>query len=218
MTQKYRHLAFPNCDPSTQGGATYSIKYALLGTFLFLALFALPTFLPSSAAWQRALDQGFTQEEIERGAQYSMQRRLLSWPLKFLNMALLVVLAFRGRAISEWCAHRVCNWWLPTVMLVGLVCMLILEILSLPFALAGLEHLRAWELTERSQLDWFRERMLAIAVFGGIQLLVLPGFYLLLRCFPRTWWLWAGLGTTAIAVVGAFLLPVFIIITILFLL
>jgi STE24 endopeptidase len=187
-----------------------AMRYALLGTFLFLALFALPPFLPSSTAWQRALDQGFTQEDIERGAQYTMQRRLLAWPYVFLKMTLLVVLAFRGRAVAEWCGHCVRHWWLPTVILVGLVCMLILEIVSLPFGLAQLEHLRAWELTERSQLDWFRERMLAFSVFGGIQLLVLAGFYLLLRCFPRTWWLWAGLSTAAIAVAGAFLLPVFI--------
>lgn len=174
----------------------------------FLVPFAIVTFLPSEEARLQALEQEFTPEQIERGQQYALERRLFFWSSTVLHLALLVVLVVHSRRIADTCATWARGWWLPTVLLVGLTISLAEEAVSLPFGLARLEHLRSWGLTKQSMGDWLSQHFLALGVFGGIEALVLIGFYLLLRYCPRTWWLWSAAGTTLVSIVGVYLLPI----------
>ena len=74
---------------------------------------------------------------IERGLQYSFERRLLFWPLVALRLGFLFVLLETGwaRTVTDWCRARVGGRWLLSVLLVGLLYFLADELLSLPFAI-----------------------------------------------------------------------------------
>jgi STE24 endopeptidase len=79
-----------------------------------------------------------------------------------------------------------------------------------PFGFIFLEHSRAWGLTDRSVGDWLRQRCLSLAVYGGIQALVVTGFYVLMRCLPRTWWLACSLASPLLAIAGTIIQPLFL--------
>src|ERR1700686_4115664 len=120
------------------------------GALLFVTLFVVTAFSHSSAARAEAALY-FSDEVIERGLEYSFQRRLLFWPLLALRFGLLVVLVETGlgRRVTDRCQALVGGRWLPTVLLVGALYFLADELLSLPFAIGHFELARAWGLTSR---------------------------------------------------------------------
>jgi Zn-dependent protease with chaperone function len=73
-----------------------------------------------------------------------------------------------------------------------------------------LEHQRSWGMTERLVADWLHERLISMAVSGILWTGIVVGLYVLIRRWPRRWWLAA----TSFALVGglgyAFLQPLVI--------
>src|SRR5260370_20400695 len=89
----------------------------LVGDMVFIGLFLADTFgVPARAE----AAPYFTPEEVERGVEFSFQRRLLYWTGAALHLAVLAVIVFSGfarkfaDAISRWG----CGRWLITVFLV----------------------------------------------------------------------------------------------------
>jgi STE24 endopeptidase len=185
------------------------MKAFVLATVFLMIFFALPTFIASPSARAEA-EQYFTAAQIQRGLDYSFERRLLFWPQTALHLGLLLVLCAWARPLTDACARLVAGRWLPTVVLVGVICALAVEALSLPFSLARLELMRAWGLKPQAAGDWLLDHCKRFAIFGGVQALILAGFYLLMRWLPRTWWLVCGLATVGLAMLTAFLLPIWI--------
>ncbi len=183
----------------------------LAGIFVYVALFVFTTFVPSAEAQAEAA-RFFSAEEIERGLQFSYQRRLLFWLQTGVNLGLLAALVFTGwaRRLADtgmrWSGQR---WWL-TILFVGAVVFLAQACLALPLGLIRLENQRAWGLTQRSIPDWLVEHFISLGVAAIIGGALLMGLYLLIRCFPRTWWALATAGALLFAVAFAFVLPVLI--------
>ena len=73
------------------------MKYLILFMAILLTFFAVPCFLPSEEARDKALKAGFTPEEIQRGREYSFQRQMFFWPHTLLHLALLTFLVSRSR-------------------------------------------------------------------------------------------------------------------------
>ena len=171
----------------------------------------MTTFSHSPATRAAAADY-FPDDVIERGLQYSFERRLLFWPLIALRLGLLVVLVESGlgRKLADWCQRLVGGRWLPTVLMVGLLFFLADEVLTLPFAIAHFELARAWGLTNRGLTDWLVDRAKGLGVAMVTDGIVLVGFYMLLRWFPRRWWLVATAVGTLLGIAYAFLAPVVI--------
>ncbi len=189
------------------------MKWLLLsGSAFFVALFALTTFVPPSAEIQREARKYFTAEEIERGQEFAFQRRLLFWTATFLQLGILAWLVFGGlgRKLADGCLALTRGRWLWAVLLVGGFCFMALEAVALPIGLARLEVLRAWDMTRRSVADWLWEHLLGVGVTASFKVVVLLGLYLLIRFFPRTWWLPADLGTMALGAGFALVLPIWI--------
>lgn len=185
-----------------------TVRWILIA-WAFAVPFYIPGYIPSEESQRQALAVGFTEEQIEVGRQYSLQRRALALVGTYLHIAILVILVVHSRRVADGCL-RVCRgWWLPAVLVMGLCLLLLDEIIDLPLGIVRHEHLRQWGLTQQGLGDWLQQHFLALAVFGGLEALILAGFYLLVRYFPRTWWLWSAVGTTFVAIAGAFLLPVF---------
>jgi STE24 endopeptidase len=178
---------------------------------LFFLLFILTVFVPSSAA---RLDAGryFTAEEIDRGLAYSLERRLLFWGASAAQLGVLLVLGLTGvgRRLADTVATVSRGYWLPSVLGVGAVCYLSVELLQFPFSLGRFYLARAWGMTERGVLPWLGEHLLAQGVallLGGI---ALTGLYVLLRYLPRWWWLAGSVGGGVFGAGVALVLPIFI--------
>lgn len=189
------------------------MKWILLaGIAFFLALFALTTFASPDADLEKQAKKYFTAADIQRGQEFSFQRRLLFWTGTFLHLGMLACIVASGfaRKLADCCLAWARGRWLLAVLLVGAICYLADEALALPVALARLENLRAWGMTSRSTGDWLAERCLAHGVSAIAEGIVLVGLYLLFRYFPRAWPVLASLGGIALGVGFAVILPVWI--------
>ena len=180
------------------------MKYLILFMAILLTFFAVPCFLPSEEARDKAPEGGLHagRNPTRPGVFVPAADVLLAADDPAPGPADCFCVA-RSRKLADACSRWVRGWWLPTVLLVGVVWALLEEAINLPFGLARLEHSRAWGLTERSTLDWLQQHYLAFAVYGGIEALVLAGFYVLLRYLPRTWWLACSLAAPLLGVAGA---------------
>ncbi len=182
------------------------------GFFVFIFLFVVTTFSPSSEYRQLAQQEGFVPEQIEAGWQLAVERKFLFWSSTFLTLIFLTVLVFSGWArkladhFARWTGNR---WWL-TVLLMGAFCFLAQKLLLFPLSVISLEHWRAWGMTERSFLDWLADYGKTLALSAGIGAVLLVGFYGLLRWFPRTWWVWTTLLGGLLGIAFAFVLPIWI--------
>jgi STE24 endopeptidase len=178
---------------------------------LFVTLFVVTTFSHSSAAQAEAAAY-FPDDVIQRGLEYSFQRRLLFWPSIALRLGLLVLVVQTGwaRKLTDRCRALVAGRWLPTVLVVGFFFFVADEFLSLPFAIGHFELARSWGLTQRGLPDWLGDHVKGLGVAAVTDGIVLVGLYLLLRWLPRYWWLVATAAGTLLAIVYAYLAPVLI--------
>jgi STE24 endopeptidase len=182
-----------------------------LGALLLVTVFVVTTFSHSSLAREEAAAY-FPPDVIDAGFQFSFERRLLFWPLVALRLGLLTVLVTTGlaRTMTDRCEKRARGRWFLTLLIVGCLFFVADELLSLPFAIAHFELIRAWGLSDRSLAGWFDDyakNLLVTAVTDGI---VVFGLYFLLRWFPRRWWLLAAAGGTLLGIGYAFAAPLVI--------
>ena len=102
------------------------------GALLFVSLFVVTTFSHSEAARAEAAAY-FSPDVIDKGLEFSFERRLLFWPLMALRLGLLVLLVTTGlaRKVTDRCQALVGGRWLPTLLLVALLYFLADELISL---------------------------------------------------------------------------------------
>lgn len=181
------------------------------GAAAFLALAAL-TMVSRSPEREAIAPRYFSAEEIARGRRLAQQRRALFWSYQAARIFLLAWLSLSGAAAAL--AARVAavaggRWWLAA-LLAGAALFLAQELVSLPWGVGSLYHLRAWGLTDRSFGSWLLEHLKALGVSATIGTVLLLGFYALVRLAPRSWWLWSALSGSLLAVFLAYLAPVLI--------
>jgi STE24 endopeptidase len=178
----------------------------------FFVLFVLTVFVPYPPAFEQAHGAGFNTDDIETGLQYSFERRLLVWPSWMLELLLLGSLALTswGRRLADrflvWTGGR----RIPAVLAVGAVYLVLHECFAFPLAVARMCHTWAWEMSDRTFLDWLWQRYLAFAIDTVWEAGVLAGFYALLILFPRTWWALAAIGASLLGIAYAFVAPILI--------
>lgn len=178
----------------------------------FFALFILNVFVPYPPALQQAQDAGFDRNTIDTGLQLSFERRLLLWPSRFLELGLLAFLGLTstGRRLAD----RLLLWFrdyrIPAALGVGFVYILLHEVYALPLGIARYVHLRSWDMSNQSLLEWLRDRYVSWGVDLVWEMIMGVGLYSLLILFPRFWWLLAALGASALGVAYAFFAPILI--------
>jgi STE24 endopeptidase len=179
---------------------------------VFIALFVVTTFVPSPATQAEAQDYGFSPEEIEDGLRYSLERKLIFWASAGTSLLFwtVVVLAGWSRKVADLCGLVTGGRWLLTVLLMGAICFAAQVVLALPFGLVGLEVQRSWGMTSRPISDWLADLTKGLAVSAVIGAPLLVGFYLLLRLFPKSWWLVATAAGIPLAMGYALVMPVLI--------
>jgi STE24 endopeptidase len=213
------------------------LRLALVGVLVaFFTLFVITTFLPTPAAEYQTARLYFTEAEIEIGLQYSFERRLLFWASTGVDLGLLLTLVATGaaRRIADAFAHwtgycpgspgepAASRWqalrrgttdlvrWLATLLLVGLAYLVLHELLQFPISLARHYHSRAWGMTQQPLADWLGQHFLAAAVMAVGEGVAGVGLYVLLRYFPRTWYVVGTVGATLLAFATVYLMPVLI--------
>jgi STE24 endopeptidase len=188
------------------------IKAVLALLAVFGVLFALTTFPQSPQAREKALQEKFTEQEIEDGYRLSVQLKLISWAGIFLELGFLLAIAGTGRA--RWFADRFDRWsgarWWLALLYMGGFCFLALSLLSLPLAIIRLEVLQTWGMSHQALVDWLGDYGKRIGLSAGIGALVLIGWYALMRWLPRLWWAAAAALGSVLAVAFAWLLPIWI--------
>ena len=176
----------------------------------FLVLFILTTLVPYPPARETALHSGFSSDLIETGLQYTFERRFFSWGWIALELTLLYVLVFTS--LSRRWADRWLAWTggrrVLAVMGMGLAYVLIQEVLYLPIGIGQHYHSAAWGMAKLRLLGWLRDHYLAFGINLVWEAIILAGFYGLLIGFPRTWWLLAPIGGSALGIAYAFLAPI----------
>jgi STE24 endopeptidase len=175
----------------------------------YLALAASSVMARSPMREARA-QRYFSASEIERGRQFSRERRLVYWVAQGAQLGLLLALLISGSAAAL-AARAMAGGGrsgLPALFVGGGV-FLAQELVGLPFSIyGGFSHLRRWGLTDRSFASWLIDHLKALGVQAVIGALLLLALYGAMRLWPRTWWLAAGLGSGALSIVFAFLAPV----------
>jgi STE24 endopeptidase len=174
-------------------------------------LFVLTTFVPYAPARVEAQEY-FTPDEIAVGLEYSFQRRLFYWASVAVELALLCTLALTslGRRWADRCLAWTGERRLFAVLLFGLGYYIVDQLLYLPISLARLHHARVWGMYNLGDLDWLRDRSIAMGVDLVSKGIAGAGFYTLLILLPRTWWLLAPLGGSGLGVAYVFLAPILI--------
>src|SRR5438105_1007673 len=98
----------------------------VIGAIIFVVLFLVTTFAPPSRA---EAEPYFTSEEIDRGLEFSFERRLLDWTGAALHLAVLTFIVCSGfaRRLADLLESWVGGRWLGAVLLVGGFCFLVEE-------------------------------------------------------------------------------------------
>jgi STE24 endopeptidase len=196
----------------------------------FLVLFIVSTFVPPPATEVDHARLYFTEEQIETGLRFAFERRFFFWGSTALELGLLLALvgtgwlgklcarwtgysdddAAVGASLTErlWSSRSSLARWLVTLLLVGAGYAILYELLQFPLAVGRFYHSRAWGMTERPFADWLGQYVPASGVTIAGEAIPGVGLYLLLRWFPRTWYLWAGAGGICMAFAFAWLMPV----------
>jgi STE24 endopeptidase len=113
-------------------------------------------------------------------------------------------------ALGAWLAGFTANPWL-LVPAFAAVYGGIDSLLGTPLSYySGFVLPHRYELSTQSLKDWLLDRVKGLAVGGPIALLLLEIFYLFLRAYPETWWLWAAGFMLVFSVLLSNLAPVLI--------
>jgi STE24 endopeptidase len=212
------------------------VKTCLAGTLVaFVLLFVTSTFLPPPAAELAQARRYFTDDQIATGRLFSFERNLYFWYATAVELGLLITFALIARPLtnvfSRWTGYdaaataaapgaarwqRLRTWgshfsrWLATLLLLLATYAVAHELLQLPIAVGRYELSRAWGMTTQPFDDWFNQHLLSAAIGFVAEVITAVGLYVLLRWFPRTWFLWGTAGGVAFAFMTALLLPVLI--------
>jgi STE24 endopeptidase len=201
----------------------------------FVLLFILTTFVPPPAAEYAEARRFFSLDEIATGETFGFGRKLFFWASTALELGLLIALVVTGAArrladtYSHWLrldvvpaavdgsrGRRLRAWagslgrWLVVLLLMGATYAILHELLQFPLSVGRFYYSRAWGMTDRPLGDWLREYALGLGVNLIGEMVAGVGLYLLLRWFPRTWYLWGAGGGLALAFAVAYLMPIVI--------
>jgi STE24 endopeptidase len=170
------------------------------------------TFIPYAPAIANARDAGFSSAEIETGLQFTFERRWFTLASTALELGLLSLFALTsvGRRVADRFLSWTYGWRIPAAVALGGTIWAVHQLLYLPIGIASFYHRHYWGMSNLDLDVWLREYALSQGIEGFLELVALVGLYMLLVRFPRTWWLIAPFGASALAMGYALLSPIVI--------
>ena len=127
-----------------------------------------------------------------------------------LAAALVLGLTPAGARIVAWVAQAFGGHWLAEAVLGGLAILLLVWVVSLPFAAWRHTVLRDYGLSTQSWGGWAVDVLKSCAVGAVTGAAVLSGFYTVTRFAPDWWWAFGAVGAAALVIVLSFVFPVLV--------
>lgn len=149
-------------------------------------------------------------ERQEKARLYARLRRRLMLVDLLLGAAYTLAWLVSGAALALESAVRALSpnpWWMVAAF--GLVFGGIYYLLDLPLAYyTGYTLPHRFGLSTQTLRGWLADQLKGLLVGGSLGLVLLETVYALLRAFPESWWLWAGVILLLFTVLLANLAPV----------
>ena len=127
-----------------------------------------------------------------------------------LVVALLLGSTPAGARIVAWVAQPFGGHWLAEALLGGLVILMMVWLVSLPFAAWRHIVLRDYGLSTQNWGGWAVDLLKSCAVGAVTGAVVLAGFYTLTWFAPGWWWAFGAVGAAALVVLLSFVFPVLV--------
>jgi Zn-dependent protease with chaperone function len=125
----------------------------------------------------------------------------LAIPALVLATGLSVALRDRSRRLAR-------GWFGPTVLVYAALYLAIVALIGLPLDyIQGFARLHEYGLSNQTVGRWFGHWVIGQGVNLILSMLAAAGVYLLIRRFPRGWWVAAGLTAVPLGLLGAYASP-----------
>jgi STE24 endopeptidase len=166
---------------------------------------------PTRAARAAAL-RGIPADVVTRGRALHAALRPSSYGSRLAGLvaALLLGLTPAGARIVTWVAEPFGGHWLSEAVLGGLVVLMLLWLVSLPFGAWRHTVLRDYGLSTQDWRGWAVDLLKSGALGVVTGAVVLAGFYTLTRYAPGWWWAFGAAGAAALVVLLSFVFPVLV--------
>jgi len=173
------------------------------------AYFLLRTEVPKLD--QPSVDPGafFTDAELDRIEAYRRLPRWLWVASTLVELVVLGVLAWKGRALARWLERRV-HGRVRVGLLLGLTAVGAVWLATLPLAAVGHWWQRRYGLSEQGYGAWLGDQAVSLAVLAVLVSIAVAGALFLAARLGRRWWIAGAAGLAVLGVAYVLLQPVVI--------
>lgn len=206
-------------DREGRGTAVTSTWWALvalvaLGIVLTVAAITLvPWRVPSPTRAERAAALGDVPAGVvTTGRALHAALRPSSYGSLLVALVVPLLLGFTpaGARIVSWAGRPFGGHWLAQALVGGLVILMMLWLVALPFRAWRHTVLRDYGLSTQDWGGWTADLLKGCAVGAVIGAVVLGGFYTLTQFAPGWWWAFGAVGAAALVVLLSFVFPVLV--------
>ena len=167
---------------------------------------------PAPRADQLAALGQLPREQVDRARAFHAELRPGSYGSLAIGLvgALLLGLTPLGAKLVTLAGRPFGGHWIAQAVLGGLLVVLVVEVITLPFAAWRHTVVVKYGISTQSWGGWTVDLLKSWAVgavIGGVALL---GFYAVVRFLPRWWWALGAVGAAALVVLLSFVLPVIV--------
>ena len=165
---------------------------------------------PAPRADQLAALGQLPREQVDRARAFHAELRPGSYGAMAIGLigALLLGLTPLGAKLVTLAGRPFGDHWIAQAVLGGLVIVLLVEVVTLPFAMWRRTVLVEYGISTQSWGGWTVDLLKSWAVGAVIGGLALLGFFAVVRLLPRWWWAAGAAGAAALVVLLSFVVPV----------
>lgn len=167
---------------------------------------------PAPRADQLAALGQLPRDQVDRAHAFHSELRPGSYGAMLVGLvgALVLGLTPLGAKIVSLAGRPFGDNWIAQAVLGGLLVVLVIEVITLPFAAWQHAIVVRYGISTQSWGAWAVDLLKSYAVGAVIGGLALLGFYTVVRFAPRWWWAFGAVGAAGLVVLLSFVLPVIV--------
>ncbi|MGW4947473.1 M48 family metallopeptidase [Actinoplanes sp. NPDC004185] len=167
---------------------------------------------PAPRADQLEALRGLPGDQVQRARAFHSDLRPGSYGAMAVSLLAALVLGLTplGARLVSLVGRPFGDHWIARAVLGGLVIVLVVEVLTLPFAAWRHTIVVRYGISTQTWGSWAVDLAKSYAVGAVIGGLALLGFFTVTRLAPRWWWAFGAAGAAALVVLLSFVLPVLV--------